>query len=136
MGSQGSLLVEHWTHYCKIASSNPGRSGGRIFFYKGNHVSRLLFTVCSIPVLLQRHIKDRRHSAKSAGGRLHLNMHTSLTQQSQSGLTMLLSRHSEGTFKETSSRATRQGTLSHSHLSSTSLCGLILAQRVELLCPS
>ena len=33
------------------------------------------------------------HSAKSAGGRLHLNTHTPFTQQCQNGLTML-SRHS------------------------------------------
>ena len=53
----------------------------------------------SVPplVLLQWHIKDPNHSAKSADGTLHLNMHTSLTQQSRSGLTMPLSRHSVGT---------------------------------------
>ena len=57
----------------------------------------------STPVLLQRHVKDPGHSAKSAGGRLHLNRHTSLFQWSQSGLTMPLSRHSMGTYLETSS---------------------------------
>ena len=31
------------------------------------------------PVLPQWHVRDPGHSAKSAGGRLHLNMHTSLT---------------------------------------------------------
>ena len=40
--------------------------------------------------LLQWHIKDPGHSAKSAGGRLHLNTHTPLTQQSRNGLTMPL----------------------------------------------
>ena len=78
-------------------------------------------------MLLQWHLKDPSHSAKSAGGRLHLNTHTPLTQQSQSGLTMLLFRHSEETYQETSSYATRQGTLGHSRLSSLSHCGLILA---------
>ena len=67
------------------------------------------------------------HSAKTAGGRLHLNTHAFLTQRSRSGLTMLLSRHSVGTYQETSSHETRQGTLGHSHLSSLSHCGLILA---------
>ena len=38
---------------------------------------------------------------KSAGGRLYLNMHTSLTQRSWSGLTMPLSRHIVGTYLET-----------------------------------
>ena len=51
-------------------------------------------------VLPQWHVKDPCHSAKSAGGRLHLNMHTPLTQRSWSGLTMLLSRHSVGTYPE------------------------------------
>ena len=43
---------------------------------------------------------------------------------------MPLSRHSVGTYQETSSHATRNGTLGHSRLSSLSHCGLILAQRV------
>ena len=47
-------------------------------------------TLCvrSTPVLPQWHVKDPSHSAKSAGGRLHLNMRTPLTQLSRSGLTM------------------------------------------------
>ena len=61
-----------------------------------------LFGACStpppLPVFLQWHIKDSDHSAISAGGRLHLNTHTPLTQWSRSGLTMLLSRHSVGTI--------------------------------------
>ena len=95
-----------------------------------------LFRVRSTPVLPQWHVKDPGHSANSAGGRLHLNTHTPLTQQSRSGLTMALSRHSVGTYQETSSHATRQGTLGHSSLSSLSHCGLILAYRVELVCVS
>ena len=51
----------------------------------------LLFSVYSTPVLPQWHIKDPSHSAKSAGGRLHLNRHTPWTQLSQSGLIMPLS---------------------------------------------
>ena len=44
------------------------------------------------------------------------------------------SRHDVETYQETSSQATRQGTLGHSHLSSLSHCGLILALGVELVC--
>ena len=33
------------------------------------------FGLCSTPVLLQQHVKDHGHSAKSAGGRLQLNMY-------------------------------------------------------------
>ena len=58
--------------------------------------------------------KRLRHSAKSAGGRLHLNTHTPLTQRSRSGLTMPLSRHSVGTYPETSSHATCQGKIGQS----------------------
>ena len=49
---------------------------------------------------------------------------------------MLLSMHSVGTYQDTSSHATRLGTLGHSHLSSLSHSGLILAGRVELICAS
>ena len=38
------------------------------------------------PIILPLwHVKDPSHSAKNAGGRIHLNTHTPLTQQSQSG---------------------------------------------------
>ena len=53
--------------------------------------------------------------------------HRSFCQRSRSGLTMPLSKHSVGTYPETSSHATRQGTLGYSRLSSLSHCGLILA---------
>ena len=49
-------------------------------------------------VLPSWHVKDHGHCAKSAGGRLHINVHTPLTQQCWSGLTML-SRHSVGTYQ-------------------------------------
>ena len=60
------------------------------------------------PVLLQWHVKDPGHSAKSAGDRLHLKTHTPLTQRSRSGLTMPLCRGSVGTYPETSSHETCQ----------------------------
>ena len=88
------------------------------------------------PVLPLWHVKDLGYSAKRAGGRLHLKTHTPLIQRSWNGLTMLLSRHSVGTCPETSSYANSQGTFHHSRLSSLSHCGLILAQRVELVCAS
>ena len=55
--------------------------------------------------------KGPGHSAKNTGSRLHLNTHIFLTQRSRSGLTMPLSGHSEGTYQETSSHATRKGTV-------------------------
>ena len=59
-----------------------------------------LFGVRSTPMLLQWHVKEPGHSAKSAGGRLHLNTHTPLTRRSRSGLTMPLSRQSVGISQE------------------------------------
>ena len=46
---------------------------------------------------------------------------------------MPLPRHNVGTYPETSSHATCQGTLGHSRLSSLNHCRLILAYRVELV---
>ena len=90
-------LLECRTRDRKVASSNPGRSGGRIFFSRVNFVCRLLFGIRSIPVLPKWHVRDPGHSVNSAGCRLHLNVHTPLTQRGRSGLTMPLSRHSVGT---------------------------------------
>ena len=82
--------LERRTRDRNIASSNPGRSGGRIFFSRVNFVCWLLFGIHYIPVLPQWHVKDPGHSAKSADGKLHLNTHTLLTRRSRSGLTMRL----------------------------------------------
>ena len=128
--------LEHQTRDRKVASLNPGRSSRRIFFSRVNFVCRLLFSVRSNPVIQQWHVKDPGHSAKSAGGRLHLNTHTSLTQQSWSGLTRPLARHSVGNYQETSSHTSHQRTLDHSRLSLLSHYGPILAERVELVCTS
>ena len=49
---------------------------------------------------------------------------------------MPLSRHSVGTYQETSSHATRQETLGRSRLNSLSHSGIILAERVEFVCAS
>ena len=135
-GAGIACWLEHQTHDREIAGSNPSRSGEGIFFSRVNFVCWLLFGVRSNPVLPRWHVKDPGHPAKSAGGRLHLNTHTPLTQQSWSGLTMPLSRQSVGTYQETSSHGSRQGTLGHSHLSLLSHCGLILVKRVELVCAS
>ena len=108
-GSWNSMLVERQIRDWMVASLNPSRSGGRIFFSRVNFVCWLLFSVHSTSVLPQWYVKDPSHSAKSAGGRLHLTMHTPLTQQSWSGLT--ISPGGVGTYLETSSHATCQGTL-------------------------
>ena len=48
-GNRGSVLVEHQTCDRKVASLNPGRSGGRIFFSTVNLVCGLLFGICFHP---------------------------------------------------------------------------------------
>ena len=80
----------------------------------------LFWGVRFTPVLPQWHVKCPGHRAKSAGGRLHLNSHTPLTQQSRSWLTMPLSRHSVGTYPQTSSNATCKGIFGRSRLGSLS----------------
>ena len=84
-GGRIFLMIERMQ---KVANSNLSRSGRRIFLSRVNFVCWLLFSVHSTPVVLQWHVKDPGHSAKSIGGRLHLDMHTSLTQWSQSRRTM------------------------------------------------
>ena len=78
-----ACCLQRRTRDRKVASSNPGRSGGRNFFSRVNFVCWLLFSVRSTPELPQWHTKDPGQSAKSAGGRLHLNMHTLLTQRTE-----------------------------------------------------
>ena len=124
-GARTACWLGRRTHDQKIASWNPSRSSRRIFFSRVNFVCWLIrcpFRPCVTAVAHKRPCSP----ARSAGGRLHLNMQAPLTQQSWSGLTMPPSRHSVGTYQETSSHATHQGTLSHSCLSSLSHCGLIL----------
>ena len=50
-------LIECRTHGRKVASSNPDRSGGKIFFSRIIFVCWLLFGVRSTPVLPQLHVK-------------------------------------------------------------------------------
>ena len=149
-GSRDSLLVERRTRDRKVANSNPDRSGGRMFFSKVNFVCyysvlinehavaawpyprstslhRHHHRAFQTPMSPQWHVNKPSRFAKIAGGMLHLNTHTPLTQRSRSGLTVPLSRHSVGTYPETSSHATCQGTFGHGRLSSLSHCDLILA---------
>ena len=50
------------------------------------------------PLLPQWYVKDPGHSAKSGGGRSHLNTRTPWTQRSRSRLTMVY-RHSVGIYQ-------------------------------------
>ena len=94
-GSRDGVFAERRTRDRKVASSNPGTSGRRVFYSRVSFLCWLLIGIRSTPVLPQWYVKDPGHSSKSAGGRWHLNTHTPLTQRSRSGLTMPLSRHIE-----------------------------------------
>ena len=72
-------FVEHGT-IDQNAGSQILAGVAQNFFSRVNFMCRLLFSVCSIPLLQQLHAKDLGHSAKSADSRLHPNAHASLTQ--------------------------------------------------------
>ena len=88
-----SSLVEHWTPVQKVAALIPNRSGGKF------SSPRLTFCADLFQYSLLPHVTAvARKRLQSFCRRLHLNMHTPLTWQSQSRLTML-SRHRVGTCK-------------------------------------
>ena len=71
-GAEIAQWLERRTRDWKVAGLNPHRSNGRIFFSRVNFLCWLLFRYLLHP----RVTADPGHSAKSAGGRLQLNMHT------------------------------------------------------------
>ena len=72
MGAGIACWLECWTCDRKVVRLNPGRSGGRIFSSRVNFVCWLL--------LPQWHV-----TCQHADGRLHLNMHTPLTNEAGLG---------------------------------------------------
>ena len=54
----------------------PPEAVGKFSSSKSIFCADSYFGIHSTPVLLQKHVKDPGHSAKSAGGRLQLNMQT------------------------------------------------------------
>ena len=88
-------MTDSWSKGCELESWQEWWEN---FLPQGKLSVLTLIWYPFYPMLPQWHIKDPSHSAKSAGGRLHLNMLTSLIQRSQSGLIML-SRHSVGIFQ-------------------------------------
>ena len=115
-------LVERQTRDWNIMGSFLGKGGERIFFSRVNFFCRLLCCVCSSPVLPQWHVKDAGQSARIEGGKFQISMRIR-TWENKVRLGWLCCTN---LVWETSSHATRQETLVHSHLSSLSRCGLIL----------
>ena len=113
-GARIACWLEHWTCDRKVANSNPGRSGRRIFFLF-SQLCVLTFTWCPFhPRVNTVASKRPRSFCQKRRWQVTPKHACALTQWSRSGLTMLLPRHSVETYQETSSHATRQGTLSHS----------------------
>ena len=54
----------------------PARTTGEFSSPGSTFCADSYFGIRSTPVLPQQHVKNPGHSAKSAGGRLQLNMHT------------------------------------------------------------
>ena len=123
---QDSLLVDCQTHDWKVASSRPGRTGGRTFVSRVNCLCWLLFGVCSTlcycngtlktPVILPKlqvadYTKTRIHPWPNKVG---VGWHCCPCIVWEP-------------TRETTSPATHQGTLCHNHLSLLSHYGLILA---------
>ena len=109
--SRGSLLVrasDSWSKSCEFESR--AEAAGEFSSPELILCSNAYSVSVPPPVLPQWHAKDPGHSAKSVGCGLHLNTHTSLTQRTRSRLTMPLCKHSVGTYQETNSHATSQGT--------------------------
>ena len=94
LGQLVGTAPDSWWKGCEFESFQEWQEN---FFSGVNFLCWLIW--CPFrPVFLQWHIKDSGHSAKRAGGSLHLDMCTPLTQWSQSRLTML-SRYSVGTYQ-------------------------------------
>ena len=114
------------THDRKVASSNPGRSGGRIF--SPELLCLLTLVRCPFhPRVTAVARKRPRSFCQKCRWTLHLNTHTPLAQRGRNGLTMPLSKHSAGPYPETISHATCRRTFGHSRFSSLNHCELILA---------
>ena len=72
VGKSAGLVIDRLR--VRIPSGAAGEfSSPELTLYAGS------LAVRSTPVLPQWHVKDPGHFAKSADGRLHLNMHASLT---------------------------------------------------------
>ena len=99
-GGRDSLLVrapDLWSKGCEFES----RQERREHFLLQSELCVLTLIRCPFhPRVTAVARKGPGHSAKSADGRLHLNMHTSWTQRSRSGLTVPLFRHSVGPIRK------------------------------------
>ena len=109
-GSQDSLLVRAldpcWTGHERLWVQFPAGAA--------TEFSSPELTLCADSYLVSVPPPCYCSGCQRAGSRLHLNTHTPLTQQSRSGLTMPLSRHSVGTYLETSSNTTHLEAFSQS----------------------
>ena len=91
-------MPDSWWKGCEFESRQEN-------FLLQSQLCMLTFMWCPFyPCVTTVTCKRPQSFCQSTGGRLHLNMLTPFTQRSWSELTMLLSRHSVGTYQEMSSR--------------------------------
>ena len=126
--SRDSSLGEHRTRDRSVASSNPRRSGGRIFFSRVNFVfCQLLNGVRSTPVLPQWHLEDPGHFTKvQVAGYIGTRIHPWPNEVEMGWLCRCPGIVWEP-IRKRAHNATCQGTFRHNRLSSLSYCGLIMA---------
>ena len=116
-GTGIACWLERRTRDRKVASSNPGRSGRRIFFFRVNCACCLLFCVRSTPTSITAVARKRPQSFCQKCKR-------KVTPKNAYNLDLKKSEWADnaavqawcGSLSETSSHATRQGKLGHSRL--------------------
>ena len=125
-GAGITCWLERWTCDQKVASSNPSRSGRRIFFSSQLCVLTLIRCPFHPPVTIVP-CKTTRSFCQKCRWQVTPKPTYIFDPTKSEWATMLLHRQSAGTDQEMSSHATCQGMLSHSRLHSLNHCGLILA---------
>ena len=102
----------------QVASSSPGRSGGRIVFFRVNSLCWLLFVVRATPCYAVARKRFRSFCQKCRWQVITKNAYT-LDPTKSDGLTMLF-RHSVGTYQGNEPTRNSSGIPDHSHRSSLS----------------
>ena len=125
--SQDSLLVERRNRDRKVVSSNPGRSGGRIFFSRVSCVCWLLFGVHSNPLVTAVACKRPKPFCQKCRWQvIHKQAYTLDPMKLEWADYATVQAWCGNLFGRTSNAISKR-TLDHCPLSSLSHCGLILA---------
>ena len=127
-GAGIACWLDRRTRDRKVADSNPGRSGGRIFFARVNFFVLNLIRCPFHPRVTAVARKRPRSFYQKCRWQVTLKHAHTLDPTKSKWADYAAVRACVGTYQERSSNATRQGILGHSRLSSLGHCGLILAK--------